>query len=309
MNRWAITLAICVSAIVGMSQTSQAGFVQSQFFPGELNQASDNSGEFLFNRAVGATTVDVGDVLITVFNIGTIEDLTGGGGTNNLALNGVEFSGLAAIEVTSKVGGEGIFDYTFAPLSAAAKTAIAGDATLATVSSEINSWATGTMIALYDDNTLNFTRTSPPATNDEIAALAIDGTPVFEIGIPAVPVGNQLFWVADDAFEDIALLGVIPPPGAGGDVDFGLDITANFIPWSFDLVGNLNPLTTTVGTSQFSGSGELKGIGGVNTPLQAFNNIDVVFQPNRIPEPGALVCWAGLLLCGAAYGLYRRGKK
>ena len=101
--------------------------VVSQFFLNQLNKISDNSGDFLFNRAGGNTTLDVGDLLLTTFQVETLEDLGGWGGTRNF-LDGSgnnEFSGFSAIEVTNISGSPGGFTVTFGPVSAAGRTAVA----------------------------------------------------------------------------------------------------------------------------------------------------------------------------------------
>ena len=71
---------LCAALLLLASQETKAN-VLSEFFYGGENKISDNSAEFLFNRTGSSTTLDTGDVLISPFTMGTVEDLTGTGGT------------------------------------------------------------------------------------------------------------------------------------------------------------------------------------------------------------------------------------
>src|SRR5262245_21368325 len=135
--------------------------VVSQFFFGELNKISDNSGEFFYNRVGGNTTVDVGDVLLTGFQIETIENLTTPSPTRTfLAGSGNnEFAGFSAIEVTGVTPVPTGFLINFGPVSAAARTAIASDPNLGVTSGLLSSMTSTGMLTLFDDGpTHDYTR-------------------------------------------------------------------------------------------------------------------------------------------------------
>src|SRR5262245_22638745 len=142
-----------ISPLESLESRQLLSTVVSQFFYGELNKISDNSGEFLYNRAGGNTTVDVGDVLVIGFQLETIENLTTPFPTRNfLAGSGNnEFAGFAAIEVTSIVPVTGAFQVNFGPVSAAARTQISSDPKLSTTSGLLNAMASGGMVSLFDD--------------------------------------------------------------------------------------------------------------------------------------------------------------
>src|SRR2546428_97901 len=74
-RRAALTLEVLEDRTL-MSGSSVVG----QLFIDPDNLLSDHSGEFLFNRTDGAAKIDVGDLCITSFGIGSVDDSAGGGG-------------------------------------------------------------------------------------------------------------------------------------------------------------------------------------------------------------------------------------
>ena len=337
-------------ALVGLMAGAAEASVWDHFHMGQTNFGSDNSAEFLFDRFGGTTTVDydavndVGDVLLTMFEITTLEDLTGGGTkvTFGAGTPRAEWSGFAAAEVSSKVfvnnGKDGIFgtaddvyDFTFRPLTAAALGALAGDATLANINAELATWTIDgagnllTMLTTWSDNTPDYRRTmitgetddgapgdigaGPFVTEDSLSAFTFDGTKFLEIGIPAVPVGNNLFWVADDSVHDISLFKGAPASFGGGSVNVGLDVIKNYLPGMIYLpVANYDPVANVFGNAQFAGSANLVGTGATtNTPFDAFDNMNFTFAP--VPEPSAAVVWILGFGVAAAIGWFRRKRK
>ncbi len=335
--RKGLVVLMATLALVGMVGASQATTVTSLFFNAELNLASDNSAEFLFDitQPAGAPSsqVDVGDVLITVFSMATLEDLTGGGTSRDLSDYGVEMSGISAIEVIGKVAvPNGSTVFIFGPVSAGARAAIAANGTLPNLAAELASWAPGTMIAVYDDQTPDYSRTNagfddgqPPAgadigvgpfaDEDALATLAMDGTRILELGVDG---GANEFWVASQvpvglgASDDIATIYNLTQNTQGGQVNFALDVVVNNTSWTYVPIPVDNVVLGGQTQAQFSGLGSLLGIGGgpykllgANTPFDAFDNVDVSFYP--VPEPGSMLIWLGLSAVLGVSVIRRRG--
>lgn len=169
------TMGVALSMGFAMGQAN--AFIGNQFFGGQLNLLSDNSAESQGVDTNGNSELDVGDTLRGIFDIGTIEDQTGGGGTNNLAANGVELSALFEIEVATRVFSNGIdatagYDFTFVPHAAFEGV-----------------YGAGAMIALFEDVGSEFNRNiNTGAIAADIAAMELlvtNGSLVMTWGIPA----------------------------------------------------------------------------------------------------------------------------
>jgi hypothetical protein len=315
----------------------QAAPVTSIWFSGEQNQSSDNDADFLVNQIDPATgmpftdsTLDVGDVLVTVSNFFTNEDLTGGGGTELYGAGGVnELSVIALIEVATKTPtlSPALFDFTFSPLTATGVAALGFHASLAAISAEYATWAAGTMIAAFDDPLIDYTRLGaddgvpiveigdgPFAAEAGLVATAMNGTKILELGFTGA---GGLFgggagegWRANGAAGDISLFSTVGPGTPIGTFNFGLNVTANFLPlWQFGTVANIPLFLGGVGgTSQFAGGGSVLGVMGVVTPYDAWSNLDVTFAPSIIPEPSTLTLWSLGALALAGMGWRRRNR-
>jgi len=314
LRRFAFSMVVVLTACVSQSHAA----VYNSWFPNEVNQASDNSAEFLVNRNGGATILDEGDILITWFQFNTLEGLTSGLDTTfGGAGDATEWTGLAAIKVAAggKVAGTtaGRFDYTFAALDAADKAFLAGIPTLSNVTTEIAGWAAGSVVSFYDDPAKNFSRIGGPddggigdvgvgpfATENALLATAVGGTRFLELGlVPAV--GENIFWSADEAEDDVALVKATPAPFAGGTFNAGLNVTFNGTGFAFQNVTNLNPVSGIAGVSDWFITGGIVGVGGVNTPADAFDNFDATFHPVAVPEPTSLAIFGfGTLVAGLA---------
>jgi len=283
--------------------------------PGGPQLWSDNSGDFLFNRAGGATTVDVGDVLIGQFAINTVEYLGGGGtiavgsGANN------EMSGAFAIEVlsaTPQLGGG--YDFVFGPTSALSRADIAlAYPGAGNFGPELSSWSAGSMAAMFDDPLQDYERENVPRIT--AIASAINGTKLFEagftggIGVNGAPGPDGLGegWIANAISNDISIVGSVPLPGIGG----GLNLGVNTIP------GTVNPALVFIavptifgvgGMADIFGSGSLLGIGGATTAYDSFNDVNFVANVSAVPEPGSLLVWGLAAGFGMIGGVRRRRK-
>ena len=308
-------VGILLGMFVMSSASAFATTVQSQFFSG-LQQWSDNSAEYLlnYNPTAGTYSADDGDTIIAtgdklrgLFDIQTIEDLTGVLPDRLVATGGVnQFTGIFEADVI--VGG-GPGAYTFNLTPSASFQAIYG---------------TGAMLALYQSPTLNYTRLGgtddiPGAAAEEalIATATHDGAAFLVFGFKDWANLNYTFgegWFSTSPTNDIALVGAIPPPGNGGTVNFALNLLSttltgydfNQVGTSFGAGGVYNPFAG--GTAQLAGSTNLLGTAGVVTPFNVFDNTDLVVNVEQVPEPGTIAL-LGLGLIGIGVYSRRRVKK
>lgn len=304
-------VGISLGMLVMASSSAFATTVQSQFFSG-LQQWSDNSAEYLlnYNPTAGTYSTDNGDTIIStgdklrgLFDIQTIEDLTGTLPDRLVATGGVnQFTGVFEADVTVG-GGPGAYTFNLTP-SAAFQTA----------------YGAGAMLALFQSPTLNYTRLGGPddlpgaaAEETLIATATHDGAPFLVFGFKDWANNNYTGgegWFSTSATNDIAVVSGINPPGNGGTVNFAMNlISTTLTGYEFNEVGTsfigggvYNPLGTTL-TAQLAGSTNLLGLNGVNTPFDVFDNTDLVVNVSQVPEPGTIAL-VGLGLLGI--GVYSR---
>jgi hypothetical protein len=220
-------------------------------------------------------------------------------------------TGVFAFEVAAKFGpgdvgnpNPGGYFWAFKPLSPGAAADIAASA-LTNLKAEIATWTAGTMMANYDDMTLDYTRLSSTLSADDLLLTANGGTLMWEAGFNGGTdllgnVGLTEVWTAEAASDDVAVVGATPPPGNGGTVNFS--VTQLSVGPAGVVVA---PVAATVGgTTSFNGSADLLGTAGVDTPFDAFDNLNMTFMP--IPEPTSVMVWG--LLGSVAFVLSRRRK-
>ena len=232
---------LSLAVVLGMSAQSHAAVsVTDQFFDGEDNVGSDDSGEFLVNFAGGTTTLDIGDVLLSVFKINTIRSASGsttpGAGIYN------EFTGLAAIQVTGKSGSAGAFTFDFGAVSLVNRTAIA--ALVPFLGPELFTWDADSAVALFDDPSQNYTMntttnlddgdnpltaadedvgTGPFVSEGTLGRTAVDGTKILEIGFGGP---GTTFWNAVSPTDSVASVAASLIQAV--TFQFALNVTANF---------------------------------------------------------------------------------
>lgn len=286
--------------VVLCAANSEAGTIKNLIGSLDPNQLwSDNSGDYLADFAGGATTLDIGDVLVGQFSINTIEEyVLGNPAVAVPGAIGQEFTGAFAIEVVSKFGGGGgPATFGFGVVSAA-KVAFLPVA----VAAEVATWSAGTMAVFYQDPLLDYTRLDPLATGtiDSAFATAVNGTRLFEMGFKGL-VGEG--WSAFSVTDDIGAIGLIPAPSVGGFFNVGVNKTAGDPDIVFGKVASgFGPPGSTV---DMSASGSLLGRGGAATSYDSFDNVDFTVNVNVVPEPGSMAIF-GLLGCTLVATRFRR---
>lgn len=301
------TMGVALSMGFAMGQAN--AFIGNQFFGGQLNLLSDNSAESQGVDTNGNSELDVGDTLRGIFDIGTIEDQTGGGGTNNLAANGVELSALFEIEVATRVFSNGIdatagYDFTFVPHAAFEGV-----------------YGAGAMIALFEDVGSEFNRNiNTGAIAADIAAMELlvtNGSLVMTWGIPAAASPDfdaDNFWGAFGAPADPSAALGVPLGTEIGEFNLGLSILPGSLFYShvLQIAGGCAVLPGGCGGDglvDVNGSGGIKGtlgpFGRVSS-YDVFNNVDFTLVP--IPEPTTFGLM-GLGLAGLGFVARRRRTK
>jgi hypothetical protein len=294
-------VALGLATAVGSAQALTAS---QMWFGGELNQLSDNSGESQNVDVNGNGFLDVGDTLRGTLDFGTVEDLTGAGGTRQFNSGGnSELSGIFEIEVHSRtqvsVGADGInntaddiYNFVFKPYAPFAGQVGA---------------PVGTMIAFFEDPFPgNYDRTGTIANAESTATDGNPG-PIWAVGFggdsgAANPtgsgaVGDEL-WNAFNAVQDPTLGNFIAAGTGIGTFNVQVsDLVENFV--GVDFLQVAAGIATPVGDGLIDNNaqGGILGTLGATTSYDIFNNVDVTKYV--VAEPATLAVLAfGLLGMG-----------
>jgi len=292
MNMKAKLLGAAAGALfLGLSaSTANADTISDILLGGADNTPllSDNSAEYLINANGGTdTTVDIGDRLRGILQIGTIENpgtWTLGAGTGNS-----ELSALFDVVVTGKVCGVTGCSFTFG----------AYDGFEAELTSFGFTNVTGGAIAFFEDTVPDFTRVDGIATGE---TNAIDGNEYWLFGFD----GLDDFWNADTDTDDLSIVAGLPPTTVFGDFTVGLSLLSNPFGIALGNVPCFNPDALSVATVNACANGLVHQPDTENEEFDVWN--DVNFTIAVVPEPGTLSI-VGLGLLGLGYASRRRKSK
>lgn len=287
--------AAALSFGLGVSSAYAGAPVYAQFFPGELNQLSDNDAERIGFDANGNGLLDLGDTIRGITTIETIEDLSGGTGTNNLGGAGGpnnEMTGIFEAVVTGITDlGNGLANISFgayAPFAA-----------------EFGLPA-GSILAFFDDPANDYTRLGGSLAVTE--ASATGGNLILAYGIDGSD-SDELFR-AMNVDPDVDLSNVAPGTAVGTFV-FQFSQLLNNTPLTFEQVSagsqaaandTYVPCVADVTHDcriDFNGSGSAVGTQGINTPYGVFTNFDATVRV-VVPEIDAVAGTGALTLLGGA---------
>jgi hypothetical protein len=314
-----LPLAALASALLFGAGGVNAADVASQVFQGALNQLSDNSGESQNVDVNGDTFLGVGDTLRGILTIETVENLTNASPTNNLgggsgnneltAIFETEVISLTVVsdtdgscngnaacdQVGDSLSGDELANYVFGPN--AAFIAAGG-------------YSDGTIVAFYDDSTIDYTRSGSQAVTE---ASATGGTLVLEAGMNGTngSLDADELWKAFGAPVDTTVLKSVPAGSALGTFNVQLSfVGVNTLFPNFQQVsaGCSFPFSPTApcggdGLIDLNGSGSILGTQDADTNYSAFNNVD--FTVYVVPAPGVLALF-GIGMLGMGFVTRRK---
>lgn len=272
--------AMIVSTVI-VSGNAMALPVNDLFFPGEINQVSDNSGEYLIDRD-GNGTLDVGDSLRGTFDIQTIEGLSSGNESRVGANGNNELAGIFEAEVIAKVdsgdvdaAGNTLYNYLFGP-----SASFAAEFSL----------PAGAMIIAFDDPTVDYNRLGTIANAE---ATATDGTQVLVVGFAGD--GDEI-WSAQGPDNPSVVGRTVTPATALGTFNYQLSVLSEgFADVDFTEAVPVSQPGMGIGPQnglvEFNGSGSILGTFGTSSEYDVFNNIDAivnVVEATQVPEPNTL---------------------
>lgn len=285
-----------------LATSANALSVEGLVWPdGTATLFSDNSADFIIDGDGDPTTVGVGDILVTIVGINTIEGTstqTIGAGTSYN-----ELTAITAVKISSVSGsfvnpqGLTMAQYYGVPLTAGdtavfdwATGTIAGGLTFTTQAGLVND---GIQFGLlYEDAAQNYTRGSDVQSG---LTFATDGTYRLTLGLDAGN-GDYLTVLAPVSLLQVAAFAAANPSTA---------IDLSNISLNGSIIGQ--DWGSLMFFMDFTG-----GNGGFSTPTPGsgwpiFDNLDFTVRAQQIPEPGSfLLMGIGLLAAGLVSRMRRR---
>lgn len=304
----AITKTLFAVGLASAVSMTQAATIEQLFYIGEVNQLSDNSAEGQNVDLNGNSFLDPGDTLRGTFDWNTIEGLQSGSGPEPIGAGGNnELSGIFETEVISRtfvgpgadliVGtGDDLYNFVFG-----VHAGFAAEFGL----------PAGALIAMWEDDTPDYNRVAPIATAE---ATATNGILRWVLGFGADPglvnpngsgaQGDEI-WLAFGAPQDPSIAKGVPAGSGIGTFNFQTStLYETFANTNFGFV-NCTPTGFGDGLCGTNAQGGLVGTQGINTGYDVFNNIDMTFYPERVPEP-ATIAILGMGLFGISAARRRK---
>jgi len=299
MKRLVLLLVVFAFSLAMVGSAQAATSVTGLFQPAPTQTLlSDNSAEILINvdgsvSAAGTPTVTVGDILVAMVGINTIEGTTIGSGTTYnevtaiLALKIATASdvdlGPAGADDSFGTQNIDLWQFTATPVTAA---------DTGSFDWSVYGYANdGTLVALvFEDGAQNYTRDGTVAAGQ---ASATDGTLVLDVGL----IGANSDFVSVIAPLDLGAFLTVPFATAIDNTNIAMDLTITGQNW----VGlNFNN-NITAGNGGFSSPTSTSG-------FPVFDNLDFTVTAEKLPEPASMLL-VGSGFIGLAAVARRRFKK
>lgn len=314
-NRLKLLPFVLGGALAFGGSAAQASAISSFLFPGELNQLSDNDAE-QFNDLDGNGFFSGGDTLRGTFQIDTIEDLTGGGGTNNVSgqITGL-FQQLVISSVETDAAGVPTGGGACNAASIFCVTTFGADPAFAAEIEANNGLAAGdaagTTIAVFGD-------AGPSTVYNRNSTIAVAEATATDTAL------ELLIGFTGDADENFLSLGPPNPnvigsataPGtAFGVFNFDQGEVLNLTGVQFGQVSagcnspfNIANPCAGDGLVTFAGSGSVLGTLGITSAYPIFSNLDITAAP--LDEPSTLAMMGlSLMGVGVVAGMRRRRRR
>ena len=272
-----------------MVEPVQVGSFESAFFPGEVNRFVGSGGEVLVKGEGNSeeTTIEVGDQLVGIGVTHLVETLDRPPGLDTFHAFGVhdvrhpltKKVAMRGFEVVFKEGGEGGYDFGFAPLAPDRYAALVERVSGGAVSIPPETIPEGTMVVSFLDPDPAYTLAAVKGSPGANWAAAAKGARHWNVGI-----GDPSdFWAASFPSDDVGVLATVPPSVSFGTIRFGLSLLSGESGFTtFERVPFPDPAREAT-SHQFCLLGEAVGTAGLDTPFPIGLRTKITFKPVRTP--------------------------
>jgi hypothetical protein len=300
-----LALSLLISAVC--TQSVRGASVLSQFFDGKLSTFGGIGADFVYNFSGSANTIDVGDVIISVFNLQTTTNLVETMPARRFGSSDVnEFTGMTALEVLTKTGGGSGARFMFGPVGATKRSTIIADPFMPLTAAALATWSPQTLVAFYEDTTIDFAR-SGASTRDALVGTAVGGTStkMWELGLNGI--GGELAEAITKSDNLATIAATSIQTNAGWTT-----LTVNLIPGSMavpldfrDTVVVLSSASPGIHRGQMGERATFMGTGGEATPFHFYEEVSFYIVPYVVAEPSTIVTSIISVLMGLCVALQR----